>query len=44
MNALTELLAVPALDRSLENNLKTALDGKAKPPGALGRVEELALA
>ena len=43
MNALTELLAVPALDRSLENNLKTALDGKAKPPGALGRVEELAL-
>lgn len=40
---MTELLAVPALDRSLEPALQQALDGKAKPPGALGRIEELAL-
>lgn len=40
---MTEMLTVPALDRSLEPALQTALDGKAKPPGALGRIEELAL-
>ena len=40
---MTELLAVPALDRILEPTLQKALDGKAKPPGALGRIEELAL-
>ncbi|WEK59212.1 MAG: nicotinate-nucleotide--dimethylbenzimidazole phosphoribosyltransferase [Candidatus Brevundimonas phytovorans] len=43
MTDLTELLAVPALDRRLEPALRRALDGKAKPPGALGRIEELAL-
>jgi nicotinate-nucleotide--dimethylbenzimidazole phosphoribosyltransferase len=40
---LTDLFAVPALDRSLAPALQQALDGKAKPPGALGRIEELAL-
>lgn len=40
---LTDLITVPALDRSLQPALRTALDGKAKPPGALGRIEELAL-
>lgn len=43
MSELTELLTVPALDRALETALQQVLDGKAKPPGALGRVEELAL-
>ena len=43
MSDLTDLLTVPVLDRSLQGALKSALDGKAKPPGALGRVEELAL-
>ncbi|WP_312145954.1 nicotinate-nucleotide--dimethylbenzimidazole phosphoribosyltransferase [Brevundimonas sp.] len=40
---LDDLLAVSALDRTLEPALKGAIDGKAKPPGALGRIEELAL-
>lgn len=43
MNDLTGLLTVPPLDRSLQGALKAALDGKAKPSGALGRIEELAL-
>jgi nicotinate-nucleotide--dimethylbenzimidazole phosphoribosyltransferase len=34
---------IPALDRSLEPALRAKLDGLAKPPGALGRIEELAL-
>ncbi len=40
---LTDLFAISWLDRTLEPALQTALDGKAKPPGALGRIEELAL-
>lgn len=40
---LTDLFAVPALNRSSQPTLQAALDGKAKPPGALGRIEELAL-
>jgi nicotinate-nucleotide--dimethylbenzimidazole phosphoribosyltransferase len=40
---LTDLFAVPALDRALQSVLQQMLDGKAKPPGALGRIEELAL-
>lgn len=43
MSELTDLLSVSALDRALEPILQQALDGKAKPPGALGRIEELAL-
>ncbi|MNS26574.1 Nicotinate-nucleotide--dimethylbenzimidazole phosphoribosyltransferase [compost metagenome] len=40
---LTDLFAVPALDRAPQSALQQMLDGKAKPPGALGRIEELAL-
>lgn len=40
---LTDLLEAPVLDRALEPALQRALDGKAKPQGALGRIEELAL-
>ena len=40
---LTDLFAVPALDRASQSALQQMLDGKAKPPGALGRIEELAL-
>ena len=39
---MTEL-TLPALDRSLESALQSKLDGLAKPPGALGRMEALAL-
>ncbi len=34
---------VPPLNRELEARLKAAVDAKAKPLGALGRVEELAI-
>jgi nicotinate-nucleotide--dimethylbenzimidazole phosphoribosyltransferase len=37
------MISVPALDRSLAAALQAKLDGLAKPPGALGRMEELAL-
>lgn len=40
---LTDLFAVPALERVSQSVLQQMLDGKAKPPGALGRIEELAL-
>jgi nicotinate-nucleotide--dimethylbenzimidazole phosphoribosyltransferase len=40
---LNDLFAISWLDRTLEPALQTALDGKAKPPGTLGRIEELAL-
>jgi len=30
------------LDRSIEPQIRAAIDGKAKPPGSLGRVEDLA--
>lgn len=40
---LTDLFTVPALDRAPQPSLQQMLDGKAKPPGALGRIEELAL-
>ncbi|MNK19908.1 Nicotinate-nucleotide--dimethylbenzimidazole phosphoribosyltransferase [compost metagenome] len=40
---LTDLFAVPALERASQSVLQQMLDGKAKPPGALGRIEELAL-
>jgi len=35
--------AIPAIDRTLEPALRAKLDGLAKPPGALGRMEDLAL-
>ena len=34
---------MPAADPTLETILRARLDGKAKPPGSLGRIEELAL-
>ncbi|MET4684342.1 nicotinate-nucleotide--dimethylbenzimidazole phosphoribosyltransferase [Brevundimonas faecalis] len=43
MTELSDLLSIPPLDRALEPALRQALDGKAKPVGALGRIEELAL-
>ncbi|MNS43012.1 Nicotinate-nucleotide--dimethylbenzimidazole phosphoribosyltransferase [compost metagenome] len=38
-----DLFAVPVLDRTSQASLQKALDGKAKPPGALGRIENLSL-
>jgi nicotinate-nucleotide--dimethylbenzimidazole phosphoribosyltransferase len=35
--------AVTPLDRSGEAGLRARIDGKAKPPGSLGRIEELAV-
>ncbi len=40
---MTDLFAIPPLDRSLESALRAAVDGKAKPPGSLGRIEDLAV-
>jgi nicotinate-nucleotide--dimethylbenzimidazole phosphoribosyltransferase len=34
---------IAAVDRSLERALRARLDGKAKPPGSLGRIEDLAV-
>ncbi|MBO9709488.1 MAG: nicotinate-nucleotide--dimethylbenzimidazole phosphoribosyltransferase [Caulobacter sp.] len=34
---------VPPIDAALEPKLRALLDGKAKPPGSLGRLEELAV-
>ena len=35
--------AIPAVNRALEASLRAKLDGKAKPPGSLGRIEDLAV-
>ena len=43
MTELTDLLSVPTVDQALRAPLRQALDGKAKPVGALGRIEDLAL-
>jgi nicotinate-nucleotide--dimethylbenzimidazole phosphoribosyltransferase len=34
---------IPPVDRALEPRLRARVDGKAKPPGALGRIEDLAV-
>ena len=34
---------IPLPDRDLETELRARLDGKAKPPGSLGRVEDIAM-
>ncbi len=40
---MTDLFTIAPLDRGLEPALRAAVDGKAKPPGSLGRIEELAV-
>ena len=40
---MTPPYTIPALDRALETALRQKLDGLAKPPGSLGRMEALAL-
>lgn len=40
---MTDRFDVPPLDRTLEPALRALLDGKAKPPGSLGRIEDLAV-
>jgi nicotinate-nucleotide--dimethylbenzimidazole phosphoribosyltransferase len=41
--ALFYLPAVPDIDRGLADALRAKVDGKAKPPGSLGRIEDLAI-
>ena len=36
-------LRIAPLDRAAEREIRARIDGKAKPPGSLGRVEELAM-
>jgi nicotinate-nucleotide--dimethylbenzimidazole phosphoribosyltransferase len=40
---MTPPFAIPPLDRALEPALRAKLDGLAKPPGSLGRMEALSL-
>lgn len=40
---LSDLLDIPALSRQLKPEIEACLDGKAKPPKSLGRLEELAV-
>lgn len=39
----TARYTIPPADPALEDRLRAAVDGKAKPPGSLGRIEELAI-
>ena len=34
---------ISSLDRALEPTIRARIDGKAKPPGSLGRIEDLAV-
>lgn len=43
MQTLNDLLSFSALDRSQQSQFQAVVDGKAKPPQALGRIEELAV-
>lgn len=43
MRKLDSLLAIAALDRAAQPNIQAAIDGKAKPLHALGRIEQLAV-
>jgi nicotinate-nucleotide--dimethylbenzimidazole phosphoribosyltransferase len=40
---MSQIPTVTPLDRALEPALRAAIDGKAKPPGALGRIEDVAV-
>lgn len=40
---MVNLPLVPPLDRAAEPALRALIDGKAKPPGSLGRIEDLAV-
>ena len=40
---MSALPAVPSIDEALRAALRAKVDGKAKPPGALGRIEDLAV-
>ena len=39
----SETIPVNPLDRKLQTALRASVDGKAKPPGSLGRIEDLAV-
>src|SRR5579872_2676878 len=39
----SETIRVNPVDRRLEMALRAIVDGKAKPPGSLGRIEDLAV-
>src|SRR5438034_11867 len=41
--SLSDLPPVKPLDRTAEPALRARVDGKAKPPGSLGRIEDLAV-
>ncbi len=38
-----DLPPIQPLDRAREAHLRALVDGKAKPPGSLGRIEDLAV-
>ncbi len=44
MSSLSDLLAaIPSVDKSLEPDVRKRLDNLTKPPGSLGRLEEIAV-
>jgi nicotinate-nucleotide--dimethylbenzimidazole phosphoribosyltransferase len=43
LNAFWEPPPIPLLDQRLAAAIRARLDGKAKPPGSLGRIEDLSL-
>jgi nicotinate-nucleotide--dimethylbenzimidazole phosphoribosyltransferase len=43
LNSVSETIPVNPLDRKLQTALHASVDRKAKPPGSLGRIEDLAV-
>lgn len=43
LHGMLPMPPVRPLDRTLESVLRARIDGKAKPPGSLGRIEDLAI-
>ena len=43
LSPLASHVAITPADQALEAQLRARIDGKAKPPGSLGRIEELAI-